>query len=49
MAVERERGISPEIAADVAKSAIFAKLREEVEMAKGLRPPFDPRAYYGGI
>ena len=47
MAVERERGISPEIAAESPK-AIFAKLREEVEMAKGLCPPLDPRAYYGG-
>jgi peptide chain release factor 3 len=28
--------------------AALAKLREEVEMAKGLRPPFDPQAYREG-
>src|SRR6516162_2469114 len=28
--------------------AALAKLREEVEMAKGLCPPFDPQAYRGG-
>jgi hypothetical protein len=28
--------------------AALAKLREEVEMAKGLCPPFDPKAYREG-
>jgi peptide chain release factor 3 len=28
--------------------AALAKLREEVEMAKGLCPPFDPQAYREG-
>jgi peptide chain release factor 3 len=37
----------PELARILPRAA-FAKLREEVEMAKGLCPPFDPQAYREG-
>jgi peptide chain release factor 3 len=37
----------PELARRLPKEAL-AKLREEVEMAKGLCPPFDPQAYREG-
>src|SRR5262249_60341312 len=37
----------PELARRLPKEAL-AKLREEVEMARGLCPPFDAAAYRGG-
>ncbi len=37
----------PELIRSLPKAA-FAKLREEVEMAKGLCPPFDPQAFRDG-
>jgi peptide chain release factor 3 len=37
----------PELARRLPKAAL-TKLREEVEMARGLCPPFDPRAYREG-
>jgi peptide chain release factor 3 len=37
----------PELARSLPKPAL-AKLRDEVEMARGLCPPFDARAYRGG-
>jgi peptide chain release factor 3 len=44
----RCKGLDDPQLARLLPKEVLAKLREEVEMAKGLRPPFDPEAYRAG-